>query len=222
MTTIGVHKDTPWRVGALRMPSYNYQYAAFKQAQLCDHVNVYTAKTSPIFRSADEDRKRRFRECLRREAAVASGAANFEVKIWDLMSSNSKAQVETLVLPPAVAAVPEPDLLVRVRIGAKDYARWRFETTPVVTTQARAEWNHFLNRCPERFDISLPVESPGTKPYYDGGYALRYLCPHLTRGLGLELWSTTQFGYIQGPVDISPFREIQVHNALADSRARIA
>ncbi|KAH9492519.1 hypothetical protein Btru_046307 [Bulinus truncatus] len=208
MTTVGFDHETPWRVDALSYPSYNYPYPAFKRAQLDQCYRLNFSTRPPMFRRLDADRIRSYTECERREATAMPGATKRDL--------DALAWMTRLVND-------EPDFLTP-NLNSKEYARWRFETTPLFTTETRSGWSHFLNRCPERFNVSLPLEAPGkdstVNPYFDGGYAIRYLRSDLTRGLGMERWPERPLGYIQGPADNSPFRAIKVNNALADFKVK--
>ncbi|XP_059162394.1 uncharacterized protein LOC131945811 isoform X2 [Physella acuta] len=213
MTTIGVIQDQYHRVDALRFPSYNYHYPAFRKSQISVCI-----PPSPIFRGVDADRKRRLCECKKRQGGPNRAELEALKMAAEMKESKKPISVSLREVPMPIPAEPKPDLLARPRLNAKEYARWRFETTPVVTTQARAEWNCFLNRCPERFNIELPEEISGDgtqrKHYYDRGYSLPYLRPHLTRGWGLEPYNNQPLGVFYGPADISPYRSIRVTNNL--------
>ena len=64
-------------------------------------------------------------------------------------------------LPPKTPVPCKPDLITRARIRPRDFQRWCYDSTPVVGTRAREQWAEFLNRCPERFQIDLPLEGCG-------------------------------------------------------------
>ncbi|KAK6962283.1 hypothetical protein BgiMline_032375 [Biomphalaria glabrata] len=218
MTTIGVCKEQPWSVDALAYPSYNYPYPCFKQAQLDACIAQRRSRRPPMFRRLDADRIRNYQKCSLMEATAVPGTTRSELdaQTWLAKDDDGLDTLTLPLLPPIQPVEPSPDP-TRPNLNPKEYARWRFETSPLVTTHTRSDWSNFLNRCPERFCISLLLEKPGNGllPYYDGGCALRYLRPGLTRGIGIERWSERPFGYIQGPSVPSPYRAIKVNNALA-------
>ncbi|CAG5128388.1 unnamed protein product [Candidula unifasciata] len=213
MTTVGVDVFKPARVDALWYNSYNYQYPSFKQKQLCDCFDCYRSKPLPAFRRSSVERMRQECLCYKDRIAGVPERIRREATIlpWPA-SSGQESGNEAVVAPLAVPARPPTDFLVRPRISPKEYRRWRFETTPVMSSQTREEWNQFLSRCPERFDIQLPLAVPGDgiQPYYDGGYCLRFLRPHITKGLGMQSCSERIIGESQGPATDSPYRNITV------------
>ncbi|KAK0040849.1 testis prostate and placenta-expressed protein [Biomphalaria pfeifferi] len=205
MTTIGVCKEQPWRVDVLAYPSYNYPYPSFRQTQLDACIAQRRSRRPPMFRRLTGS-----------ETVPGTTRSDLDTQTWLAKEDDGLGTPTMPLLPPIQPVEPSPDP-TRPNLNPKEYARWRFETSPLVTTHTRSDWSNFLNRCPERFCISLPLEKPGNGllPYYDGGYALRYLRPGLNGGIGIERWSERPFGYIQGPSVPSPYRTIKVNNALA-------
>ncbi|GFO47436.1 hypothetical protein PoB_007394100 [Plakobranchus ocellatus] len=61
----------------------------------------------------------------------------------------------------AAPASPKLRLTSYPKITPLSYHRWYQETVPVVDALAREQWSEFLNRCPERYQIDLPLEGCG-------------------------------------------------------------
>ncbi|KAK3764125.1 hypothetical protein RRG08_039295 [Elysia crispata] len=203
MTTVGVDPEKVNRVDALRFPSYNYHYIAFKRKQLRDLINERNRTLPPQFRRVTEERNRQARECRKLEIAAVPGTV-----------CPQAGSVCCHALPPAVPVPCKPDLIARARLKPSDYQRWFHHTTPVVTTRAREQWTEFLNRCPERYQIVLPLEGHGPgkcTPYFDGGYALRYLRPYSTRGQVLERFRERPF-----PCKLDPTTSTRPYHHLLD------
>ncbi|RUS85428.1 hypothetical protein EGW08_006819 [Elysia chlorotica] len=207
MTTVGVDSEKPNRVDSLHFQSYNYSYPAFKRKQLRDLISEETRCPAPKFRRVAVERSRQASECRKVEIAAVPGTV--------YQDSFSRC---CHYLPPAKPAPCTPDLVVRARIKPSHCQRWRHDSTPVVTTGTRYRWADFLDKCPERYDIVLPLETQGPgqcTPYFDGGYALRYLRPFCTRGQGMESWRERPIHANKLiPTDNSPYRPIVVCHSL--------
>lgn len=209
MTTVGVDAQKLNRVDALRFPSYNYHYHAFKNKQLCDLIHERTRGPTPSFRRVTQERNRQAKICHKLEIAAVPGTTGRDIYQYNCFY--------------ATPAPCQPDFIARARVRPQDFQRWLHHSTPVTTSLARERWCEFLNKCPERFQIKLPLEGQGQTctPYFDGGYALRYLRPDRTTGVGL-IRSQERFRPIKrgNAATDSPFRPVVVSNALTSGQLK--
>ncbi|XP_012944649.1 uncharacterized protein LOC106013435 [Aplysia californica] len=207
MSTVGVSPSLPPPEDAPRFPSYNHHYHQHKGRKLCDLYRAHTATDPPVFRTTHADWTRRHCQYMESQNCASHG------QIYrDCGSERRRAPL------PTVPAQPRPHLSARALIGQKESARWLHESTPDVTSEARAHWNHFLCRHPERYDIQLPLEEAGGQVYIDAGYALRYLRPFVTHRLGLDPLPSTPLGERPTPALPSPHRALRVSYALTNGQ----